>query len=74
VPTVADVVSELTGSDWGQILTERIGAWAAAYFDEGQASWRSPWKQKPPYEAFRAEASLDATPEVLGARGFRAAI
>jgi uncharacterized protein YbcC (UPF0753/DUF2309 family)/NADH:ubiquinone oxidoreductase subunit 5 (subunit L)/multisubunit Na+/H+ antiporter MnhA subunit len=74
VPTVADVVSELTGSDWGQILTERFGAWAATYFDEGQASWPSPWKHEPPYEAFRREASLDATPEVLGARGFRAAI
>jgi hypothetical protein len=74
VPTVADVVSELTGIDWDQILVERIGAWAATYFDEGQASWRSPWKRQPPYEAFRAEASLDATPEVLGARGFRAAI
>ncbi len=74
VPTVADVVSELTGTDWDHILIERIGAWAATYFDEGQASWRSPWKRKPPYEAFRAEASIDATPEVLGARGFRAAI
>jgi len=40
VPTVADVVSELTGTDWSQILTERIGAWAATYFDEGQASWK----------------------------------
>jgi uncharacterized protein YbcC (UPF0753/DUF2309 family)/NADH:ubiquinone oxidoreductase subunit 5 (subunit L)/multisubunit Na+/H+ antiporter MnhA subunit len=74
VPTVVDAVSELTGTDWGQILTERVGAWAATYFDEGQASWRSPWKKLPPYEAFRAEACLDATPEVLGARGFRAAI
>ena len=74
IPTVADVVSELTGNDWNHILTERIGAWAATYFDKGQASWRSPWKRQPPYEAFRAEASIDATPEVLGARGFRAAI
>ena len=74
VPTVADVVSELTGSDWSRILTERLGAWAATYFDEGQASWRSPWRAHPPYEAFRAEASRDATPEILGAHGFRAAI
>lgn len=73
-PTVAGVLSELTGTDWERIMTERIGAWAATYFDEGQASWRSPWKQLPPYEAFRAEASLDGTPEVLGARGFREAI
>ncbi len=74
VPTVPDVVGSLHGHDWGATVVERIGAWAAAYFDEGQASWRSPWQKLPPYEAFRAEAALDATPELLGARGFRAAI
>ncbi len=73
-PTVADVVSALTGRDWNRILVERVGAWAATYFDEGQASWRSPWRNRQPYEAFRAEASLDLTPEIFGARGFRAAI
>ena len=74
VPAVTDVVSVLTGRDWNRILVERIGAWAATWFDEGQASWRSPWRNLRPYEAFRAEASLDRTPEVFGARGFRAII
>ena len=74
VPTVVDVVSVSTGRDWNRILVERIGAWAATYFDEGQASWRSPWLDLRPYEAFRAEASLDRTPEVFGCRGFRAII
>lgn len=70
-PTVADVVSALSGRAWGRLLVERLGAWAAAYFDEGQASWPSPWRGLGPYAAFRAEASLDATPELHGARGFR---
>jgi hypothetical protein len=74
VPTVADVVGSLTGRDWGRTVVERFGAWAASYFDEGQASWRSPWRSLPPYDAFRAEAALDATPEILGAVGFRATI
>ena len=74
VPTVADVVSLVTGRDWNRILVERVGAWAATYFDEGQASWRSPWRNRRPYEAFRAEASLDRTPEIFGARGFRAIV
>ncbi|CAN5843520.1 hypothetical protein BH11MYX4_BH11MYX4_15110 [soil metagenome] len=74
VPTVADVVGEISGRDWGRVLVERVGAWAAAYFDQGQASWPGPWRGLGPYEAFRAEASLDATPEILGARGFRRAI
>ena len=74
VPTVADVVSVATGNDWNRILVERIGAWAAAWFDEGQASWRSPFRHLRPYAAFRTEASLDRTPEIFGARGFRAII
>ena len=74
VPTVADIVSVATGCDWNRILVERIGAWAATWFDEGQASWRSPFSDLRPYEAFRAEASLDRTPEVFGARGFRAIV
>jgi uncharacterized protein YbcC (UPF0753/DUF2309 family)/NADH:ubiquinone oxidoreductase subunit 5 (subunit L)/multisubunit Na+/H+ antiporter MnhA subunit len=74
VPTVADVVGALSGRDWERVLVERLGAWAAAYFDEGQAAWPSPWRDLTPYPAFLAEASLDATPEILGARGFRAAI
>jgi hypothetical protein len=74
IATVADVVGSLTGRDSSAILTERAGAWAAAYFDEGAASWKSPWRALGPYQAFRAEASHDATPEIFGARGFRAAL
>ena len=74
VPTVADAASLVTGRDWNRLLVERFGAWAATWFDEGQASWRSPWRNRSPYEAFRAEASLDRTPEVFGAREFRAII
>ena len=74
VPTVADVVSLLSGRDWNRILVERVGAWAGSYFDEGQASWRSPWRNRRPYESFQAEASLDRTPEIFGARGFRSSI
>ena len=71
LPTVADVVSDKTGTDWAQLVVERIGAWAATYFDQGQASWPSPWRTLAPYDAWRAEAVLDATPEVHGARDFR---
>ncbi len=74
VPTVADIATAITGRDWNQILVERVGAWAATYFDEGQASWRSPWRELSAYAAFRAEAALDATPELLGAHGFRASL
>jgi uncharacterized protein YbcC (UPF0753/DUF2309 family) len=74
LPTVTDIASDLTGQDWARLAIDRISAWAAAYFDEGQASWRSPWRKLSPYAAWRAEAALDRTPELMGIGGFRAAV
>jgi uncharacterized protein YbcC (UPF0753/DUF2309 family) len=74
LPTVADVAGKLMGEDWARLMVDRISAWAAAYFDEGQASWRSPWRKSSPYAAWRAESALDRTPELMGIGGFRAVV
>jgi len=71
VPTVADVAAQVTGTDWPRLVTERMAAWAAAYFDEGQAGWRSTERSEPVFAAWRFEASIDRTPDVLGLAGFR---
>jgi uncharacterized protein YbcC (UPF0753/DUF2309 family) len=71
VPTVADVATRLTGRDWEQLATGRVAAWAAAYFDSGQASWRSVDPTLGVFRAWRDEATLDRTPEVMGLKGFR---
>lgn len=72
LPTAGDVIGPLVGLDLPRVISERISVWAASYFDAGQASWRSPWRDLPPYGAWQAEASHDRTPEVLGIHGFRA--
>jgi uncharacterized protein YbcC (UPF0753/DUF2309 family) len=72
VPTVASVVSGLTARRWDAFVTDRISAWASAYFDAGQASWGSPWRHLAPHAAWRAEATLDRTSEIAGISGFRA--
>ena len=74
VPTVADVAGGLIGRDWGRLATDRVSAWAAAYFDAGQAAWRSADAAQPPFAAWKAEARIDRTPEVMGLAGFRAAV
>ncbi len=74
VKTVTDVATAVTGIEWSRFTTERISSWAATRFDEGQASWRSPWRDLPPFEAWRAEALLDRTPEVMGIPRFRAIV
>jgi len=70
-PTVADVAA---GRDWAAFVTNAVSTWAATHFDEGQALWSSPWRDLPPWAAWRAEAAFDRTPEIAGVRGFRATI
>jgi uncharacterized protein YbcC (UPF0753/DUF2309 family) len=74
LPTVADVAGAATGRDWAGFVTDRLSAWAAAFFDAGQAAWRSPWRDLGPYAAWRAEALVDRTPETMGLAGFRRAV
>jgi uncharacterized protein len=71
VPTVADIAGQVTGKNWSDFVTEAVSQWAGTYFDQGQSYWHSPWADEPPYAAWRAEATIDRTPEVSGVRGFR---
>ncbi len=70
-PTVAGVAGEVTGRNWERLIVDRISAWAAAYFDEGQAMWRSADADLDPYTAWKQEAQVDRTPEVAGLRRVR---
>ncbi|WEN15701.1 DUF2309 domain-containing protein [Rhodanobacter sp. AS-Z3] len=69
-PTVADAASRATGYDWAELASERISLWAASHFDEGQAPWLSPSRHLGPYAAWRQDALLDRTPQVMGLAGF----
>jgi uncharacterized protein YbcC (UPF0753/DUF2309 family) len=71
LPTVADLAAGVSGVDWPGLIQERLGAWAAGYFDEGQALWAAP-RGTGAYAAWRAVATYDLTPEVNGLTGFAA--
>lgn len=73
IPTVADLVAQTTGVDWPAFIAERIGHWAAGYLDEGQALW-SASKGKTAWANWRATAAHDLSPEIMGLRGFTAAV
>ncbi|MDG5746604.1 DUF2309 domain-containing protein [Qipengyuania sp. XHP0207] len=71
LPTVAELAAKASGIDWPGIIADRIGVWAGGYFDRGQALWavargRSAWA------AWRAYATHDLTPEIMGLDGFAA--
>jgi uncharacterized protein YbcC (UPF0753/DUF2309 family) len=69
MPTIADLAAEASGIDWPGLISERFGAWAAGYFDEGQALWAAP-RGRGAYAAWRAVATHDLTPEIAGFAGF----
>lgn len=69
LPTIADLAAEVSGIDWPSFIAERVGSWAAGYFDEGQALWIAP-KGRGAYAAWRAVATHDLTPEIVGLTGF----
>jgi uncharacterized protein YbcC (UPF0753/DUF2309 family) len=71
--TFADTASRASNWDWARYVVDQFSFWAAGYFDEGQAAWKSPWRDLRPYSAWRAQAAIDRTPDVMGLKGFRAA-
>ncbi len=72
-PSVADLAAAVSGIDWPGIVADRIGAWAAGYFDTGQALWQTT-SGRGAYESWQIFASRDLTPEIAGLRGFAALV
>jgi len=70
IPTVADLVAEHSGTDWPNLLTERIGTWAQGYFDTGEALWVQEDEQSA-WNSWRDWAMLDHTPEIFDLTDFR---
>jgi len=69
LPTVAELAARATGKDWPGLVSERIGTFAAGFFDQGQALWVAS-RRNGLYAAWRAFATHDLTPEILGFKGF----
>ena len=70
ISTVAEVAAHVTGVDWGAFMVDRLGSWAATYFDGGQAMWSSERAQGA-FVSWQFEASIDRTPAVMGLSAFR---
>lgn len=69
IPTVAELARDLSAIDWPRLVEERISHFASAYFDQGQALWIG-GPVRGAYAAWRAVATHDLTPEIVGLEGF----
>ncbi len=77
LPTVASLAAAATRLNVEDIVADRIGAWAASYFDEGQAHWIAargggPGESGSAWTSWLSYATHDLTPEILGLAGFAA--
>ncbi len=73
LPTVAALACRFSRIDWPGIIADRVGIWAGGYFDRGQALWAAPRGQLG-WSAWRAFATHDLTPEIMGLKGFAASV
>ncbi len=39
LPTIVDLAADISQKDWRGLVTDRIGTFAAGFFDQGQALW-----------------------------------
>ena len=69
--TFADFLDAQSGSDWAAFVVEEISKWCSAYFDQGQSSWRMPWRNLGLFAAWKQAAQLDANAEMTGLKNFR---
>lgn len=59
------------GTQWQHVIREEVAKWCAAYDDEGQSSWKFPWKDLSLFAGWKAAAQIDRNPEFKGLTGFR---
>jgi uncharacterized protein YbcC (UPF0753/DUF2309 family) len=70
IPTVADLAAEHSGTDWPNLVIERIGTWAQSHFDSGELLWAQDAGQGA-WNSWRDWAMTDRTPEIFDLTGFR---
>ncbi len=58
IKTVSEQIDSDLGSQWTGHLLNDITRHCAAHFDQGQAAWQSPWKQRSLFEAWRSAARI----------------
>ncbi len=72
VKTIAEIATASTRLDWTEAIRDEVSKCCASTYDDGQASWQSPWRNLPLYQAWHSMARHDRSMESLGMVGFRA--
>jgi len=69
-----DVASRIDGKNWEELLVDRISFWASANLDEHVSTWKLTQEAPDLFKAWKSEAEIDRSPEVMGLKGFRSSV
>ncbi len=69
IPTVAHLAGAHSGTDWPNLVAERIGTWAQSHFNTGETLWSQEVEQSA-WSSWREWAMRDQTPEIFDLTGF----
>lgn len=71
IQTFAECLDHLHGNNTAAFILEEISKWCSVYYDEGQASWRMPWRDLALYQGWKNAAAFDANPSLNGWKAFK---
>lgn len=71
IRTIAEYATSATSLDWSEAIREEVSKYCSAHYDQGQATWSSPYQTWCLLEAWRTAAKHDCNIEILGLKGFR---
>ena len=71
---ISDVLGEIDNVQWTGFIVEQISQFSAAYFDQGQSTWKMPWRKESLYDAWRHFAEIDLSPRMMGLYSTRATV
>lgn len=71
VKTITDLSHDLTGKNWNDFMVDKISSWASAYYDDHQALWKTVDGSVDLFKAWKEEAEVDFSTEIMGIKNFR---
>lgn len=71
IRTIAEHVTNPEGMNWLEAIRDEITKHCSTHFDNGQATWQSPFRGQRLYTAWRRIAAIDRNMEILGLRNMR---
>ncbi|MFK7822272.1 MAG: YbcC family protein [Planctomycetaceae bacterium] len=71
IATYAGLIDSGTKREWEETIVDFVSGACGEYYDQGQATWKSPWQDLTLFEAWRTQAIVNRRPEIEGIAGFR---